>query len=359
MFNVQYSMFNVFFFFFPMKERNHAFDLLCGLCILRMIVLHCVSMCGFRGCTFWFDKLMAWTFFFICFFFFKAGYFNKSISAPTKFFLKDKFKRLFIPYLTWGAIGSIFYFGILLLFPHELHRYWDKLEWSHVWMQSHFYGNPPVWFLFSFFCMYVMVHFMQKVPYLAYLAIFFPLASWVLADNKIQVPMSLGNVFMGVYFFYLGKCWHWLLHKVPRHTFMFVSLVLLLVFLFGNHYWHGEYDMSLNHWVHRPWGAVVNITCALCGISGILLMLPAFRVPFVAYIGEHSMVYFVLHYPILLYYAMVHGVAGRGMNKHWDDCILVFILIISICTWMVPYIEKVPWLSGRWPKTVNKTVNEE
>ena len=99
MFNVQYSMFNVFYTFVPMKERNHAFDLLCGLCILRMIVLHCVSMCGFRGCTFWFDKLMAWTFFFICFFFFKAGYFNKSISAPTKFFLKDKFKRLFISFI--------------------------------------------------------------------------------------------------------------------------------------------------------------------------------------------------------------------------------------------------------------------
>ena len=32
-----------------MKTRNHAFDLLCGLCILRMILLHVMGMCGYRG----------------------------------------------------------------------------------------------------------------------------------------------------------------------------------------------------------------------------------------------------------------------------------------------------------------------
>lgn len=161
--------------------------------------------------------------------------------------------------------------------------------------------------------------------------------------------MSLGNVFMGVYFFYLGKCWHWLLHKVPKPVFLTVSLALFLIFLFGNHYWHGEYDMSLNHWVHRPWGAVVNITCALCGISGILLEILSRRVPLVCFVGEHSMVYFVLHYPILLYYTMVHAVAGRGMAKHWDDCILVTLIILCICTWLVPFIERNRWLSGRTP----------
>jgi hypothetical protein len=226
-------------------------------------------------------------------------------------------------------------------------------------MQSHFYGNPPVWFLFSFFCMYVMVHFMQKVRYAAYLALAFPLVSWLIAAYKIPVGMSLANVFMGVYFFYLGKCWHWLQGRVSRPVFLTVSSALLLVFLLGNHYWHGEYDMSLNHWVHRPWGAVVNITCALCGISGILLETLSRRVPAVSFVGEHSMVYFVLHYPILLYYSLVHAIAGRGMRGHWDDFILVLILILSICSWLVPYIERVGWLSGRWPKTVNRASDEK
>ena len=344
-------MFNVqcFSYFCGMKGRNHAFDLLCGLCILRMITLHCVSVCGFRGCTFWFDKLMAWTFFFICFFFFKAGYFNKSISAPTRFFLKDKFKRLIIPYLTWGAIGSVSYFGLLLLYPDELHKYWDMLAWSHVWLQSHFYGNPPVWFLFSFFCMYVMVHFMQKVPYVAYVAVLFPAVSWLLSEYKIQLWMSLDNVFMGVYFFYLGKCWHWLQQRMSKQTFMLLSSALVLIFIIGNHYWHGEYDMSLNHWVHRPWGAVLNTICALCGISGILLGALSVRVPLICYIGEHSMVYFVLHYPILLYYTLIHGISGRGMVGRWDEFIISTLIILCVCTWLVPYIERKPWLSGRFP----------
>src|SRR5574344_659147 len=99
-----------------MQQRNHAFDLLCGLCILRMIMLHVVSSCGYRN-EFWFSKLMAWTFFFMSFFFFKAGYFNKTVGGNSWDYCKDKAKRLLTPYLVWGTIGNIIYFGFLLIWP--------------------------------------------------------------------------------------------------------------------------------------------------------------------------------------------------------------------------------------------------
>ena len=36
-----------------MKQRSHAFDLLCGICIVRMITQHVVSACGYESTSMW------------------------------------------------------------------------------------------------------------------------------------------------------------------------------------------------------------------------------------------------------------------------------------------------------------------
>ena len=95
------------------KQRNHAFDLLCGICILRMIVLHVAGFCGMRGFL-WCEKMMAWTFFFMSFFFFKAGYFNKTVSGNSKEYCIDRTKRLLVPYISWTLIGDAIFFGMML-----------------------------------------------------------------------------------------------------------------------------------------------------------------------------------------------------------------------------------------------------
>ena len=332
-----------------MKQRNHAFDLLCGLCILRMLMLHTISMCGYRS-EFWFGKVMAWTFFFMSFFFFKAGYFNKGVSGASLPYLKDRVKRLLLPYAVWGAIGSIIYFGSLLLFPDTFQRYYKLLHWEHLWQDSHFWGNPPVWFLFSFFTSYVAAHFIDKVKYLKWVVVVFPFLSYQLWKARNPMWMSLDNVFMGVFFFYLGRGWRWLQNRVPKPWLIGLSLVLIAEFVVGNKLWHGEYDMSLNKFVQNSWGAGINTVCALVGISGLLLALPMRRVPVLGHIGEHSMVYFVAHYPIIFLYTFTHQVFHHSVYHHWEDFILMLALVLVTCTWLVPYVEQVPWMSGRWKK---------
>ena len=75
-----------------MKQRNHAFDILCGICIIRMVTLHIMAFCGLDKQDWWLE-VMKWSFFFMSFFFFKAGYFNKGTSAGSDFdYLKDRSK---------------------------------------------------------------------------------------------------------------------------------------------------------------------------------------------------------------------------------------------------------------------------
>ena len=92
-----------------MKERNHAFDFLCGICIIRMILYHITGFCNMSEDEGW-TVVMHWTFFFMSFFFFKAGYFNKTVDGNSWEFTKKKFKQLMIPYFVWGFIGCIIYF---------------------------------------------------------------------------------------------------------------------------------------------------------------------------------------------------------------------------------------------------------
>ncbi len=335
-----------------MKQRNHAFDLLCGVCIIRMISLHTMTMCG-HSVDDWWKEVMQWSYFFMSFFFFKAGYFNKSVAGNSVAYITDKAKRLLIPYLTTGLIGDAIYFAFL---PKMLSRYHNPIEplsWEHIWKTSSFYGNTPTWFLLSFFAAYVVVHYIEKVKYLHWIILAFPAISYGLFVAENPLWLNLNNVFMGVFFFELGRLWRRWMECWGHEKTIWISAVLCVVFVVSNIIFHdAAYTMSNNKFTGNPFITVINITCILCGLAGLLISLRLPRIPGINFIGEHSMVFFVGHYPILYYYKFTHLCFGRSIFGRYDDVLILLPTIFIICAWLVPYIERVPWLSGRWPKRV-------
>lgn len=300
------------------------------------------------------------------FFFFKAGYFNKSVTnLPTGEYVRDKAKRLLIPYLSAGIIGSAVYFGLMPFIIDRYGHFTEKLEWSHVWMKSEFYGNPPTWFLFSFFWAYVSIHFLERVrhkifakrfsPRTTYWSsifyIMFPLIGYGLYMLDNPLVLGLSNVFMGIYFFELGRAWRRILSFWSKEKATWISLGLILCFVVGNIIFHdSSYTMSCNRFDGDFLPVMLNTTSILCGLSGLLIVQNVPRIPFFNYVGEHSMVYFVGHFPILFYYKYVHLAFGRSIYGRYDDLLILIPAIFMICTWLVPYIERVPILSGRWKK---------
>ena len=332
------------------KERNHAFDILCGICILRMVTLHIMAFCGQDKLDWWLE-VMQWSFFFMSFFFFKAGYFNKGTSAGTDLdYLRDRSKRLLVPYLMSGIIGAIVYFSFYYPLTERYHKFVEPLEWSHVWMKSGFYGNSPIWFLFSFFTVYMMVRYIDKVKYLCWLTILFPALSYWAYKTGNNVPMSLGNVFIACYFFYLGRLWRWVMRRFSSSQVMTLSLLMVAAFVVLGLTIPGTYNMSQNLFTGNPYMAVVNATLILCGLAGVLLTLKVPRIPLLCFIGEHSMVFFISHYPMLYFYKFTHLSFGRSIYGRVDDVLILIPVIFCLCAWLVPYIERVPWLSGRWPE---------
>ncbi|MCD7721105.1 MAG: acyltransferase [Prevotellaceae bacterium] len=330
-----------------MKERNHAFDLLCGLCILRMIALHVMSFCG-ESQTDWWKGVMAWTFFFMCFFFFKAGYFNKTTAGPTKPYLLDRTKRLLVPYVSWALIGNAVYFGfmpkMIAMYRHPI----EPITVEMIWTRGQAYGNGPLWFLLSFFTAYVIAHLLDKRRYLPFLVPLFPFISYLCFRLGNPLWLGLNNVFIGVYFFYLGRVWRRLMQWMGRRLTLEFSFFLILYFVVANIFWPAQHTMSSNIFTGSPVVAVLNISAVVCGLSGLLMAIDVRRVPLVSFIGEHSMVFFVAHYPMLYFYKFVHLSFQRSIFGRYDDAIILLPVLLCLCSWLVPYVERVPWLSGRW-----------
>lgn len=332
-----------------MKERNHAFDILCGICIIRMVSLHIMAFCG-QEAQEWWGEVMRWSFFFMSFFFFKAGFFNKGTSSGTDMdYLKDRSKRLLVPYVTSGVIGLVVYFSFYFPLVDRYKKFVEPLEWSHIWMKSGFYGNSPIWFLFSFFVVYMMVRYIDKVKHLCWLTVFFPAISYWAYRTGNNVPMSLGNVFIACYFFYLGRLWQWAMCRFEVRRLMAVSWLMVLLFVVLGFVAPGTYNMSQNIFTGNALMAVVRATLILCGLSGVLLTAKVPRIPWLCFIGEHSMVFFISHYPMLYFYKFTHLSFGRSIYGRVDDALILLPVVFCICSWLVPYVERVPWLSGRWP----------
>lgn len=332
-----------------MKERNQAFDILCGICIIRMVSLHIMAFCGQEEQEWW-GEVMRWSFFFMSFFFFKAGFFNKGTSSGTDMdYLKDRSKRLLVPYVTSGVIGLVVYFSFYFPLVDRYKKFVEPLEWSHIWMKSGFYGNSPIWFLFSFFVVYMMVRYIDKVKHLCWLTVFFPAISYWAYRTGNNVPMSLGNVFIACYFFYLGRLWQWAMCRFGNSRLMAASWLMVLLFVVLGFVAPGTYNMSQNIFTGNALMAVVRATLVLCGLSGVLLTARVPRIPWLCFIGEHSMVFFISHYPMLYFYKFTHLSFGRSIYGRVDDALILLPVVFCICSWLVPYVERVPWLSGRWP----------
>ena len=348
----------------PQRPRNHAFDLLCGLCIIRMMLNHITGFTGHNNEEWW-TTTYFWTFYFMSFFFFKAGYFNKTIGGNSLQYVTDKARRLLIPYVVWGCVGTLVYFGMQPFVIARFGNFIEPLSWDHIWKVSTFYGNSPVWFLFSFFTAYVAMHFIQKLSnksiplgggrhlplaWVKWLVLGFPFISYWLFTLENPLWLSLSNVFMGIFFFFLGHVWHWLLARLRLRNTLLISVVLTAIFCVLNVVWHGQYNMCSNYWTGDPLAVIINTSLALCGLSGILLSVHTPRIPVINYIGQHSMVFFVAHYPMIVLYRFIRISFGRSLIGRWDDFIILLIVVPCLCFWLVPYVERVPWLSGRFPK---------
>lgn len=278
-----------------MKERIPAYDAVAAVFILEIIAMHIFQWGRIDYMnTPVVGPFFKVFFFFMPYFYFKAGVFHKDGEAWDLTASKS-YQRLIVPYLVFTVLG------LLVSLPFEWAfsgRAWYKVALSpfkQILVQGSCVSGLALWFLASLF--FVKLLFRKIVPgKLEKAFVFFPLAGWLLSAFELRLPLGLQSLFPGIFFYYSGYFYQ----RNEKLRSGGVVLTAALLFLAVQILFPSRVDMRTNHLEYG--GYLVWLLASLAGI--LVLMRIAFFLPAVckvlAPVGTRSMSYYVSHWLVLV-----------------------------------------------------------
>jgi fucose 4-O-acetylase-like acetyltransferase len=323
--------------------RNNYFDFVSGIAMLWIIVWHIFQHLK------WNDTNMAafFTFLALAWFFFRSGYFYQESRQPASQYVKGKFQRLFIPFVSWAFIGFIFY---------ALYKIWEQsIPLYKICLDPFYYffmygsggnGNLATWFLLSLFFVFILVYFIDKLK-INKLVLSFPFIGALFSFLKIKLFLGLSNIFLATSFFEMGRCWNKYNGKISKKcTITLVIFVVFLSILLLTKYL-SVIDFWTNTTISRNYLVAFLTTLLIMYLLVIISTLFKFpRILIVNFIGRHSMVFFVIHWIIINLWLNICKMTEWTISNELNFIIL-FVLIVGIGSVLVKPIEKNKYLFGK------------
>ena len=265
--------------------------------------------------------------------FFVAAGFNLKYPENTNEAIKNKLKRLLIPYF--------FYSFLLLLIEHRLTKdtvthvigiFYGRMALFQGNVDDNIFflliGNAPMWFLPCMFLSYIWVYVIyyrcktMKTKTLACLCFF--CLSALLFYSPLMLPWSIDTSFLFATLIVAGyELRHFFLHcKWPVVLLALVSWLVLYRFFAGSNISvgsYGEYEaLSI-----IPFALIaLSETYSLCGI--LQRIEKSWLVKALAYIGRHSLRLMCIH--LVIYYRIISCFTTMGIQP---DCHRNVVLLTS------------------------------
>lgn len=272
--------------------RQSHLDVICGILIVYMIVCHCMQWAGVI------DSQPArivgrFFFFFMPWFFFKAGmFFNPN--QETKKVLSLSVKRLIYPFILYSFIGHIFYCITLFQKGDQEIIHYTLTPIKSILIAGSCGGNLPLWFLLSLFAVRLISNLTARYFHFFFL-IFGGLIAMVLNYYAINKPFYLANICAGLFFYTIG----FLLKEVQYKPICFIfSMIIYLIAIF----YPSIVDMrvnSLQTGLYSLWLLYSIGGCVFFNNFFSNAKIPLFG-KILEFIGEKSILYFCTHWIILI-----------------------------------------------------------
>jgi len=277
------------------KARLKYFDLVSGLFMVQIIVMHILQFSENIDNKV-FNFVMHVSFFFMPWFYFKSGYMYTPAKHGTKSYLLGKAKSLLLPFVLFTLIG------FALSFPFEItesnRSVWRILlspAYAMIRWGNGGNGNQPIWFLLSLFFALTGFVFFDKLK-IKQLIILFPVFGYILYYFNLNLPLGLSNLFLSIFFLYTG---HIFRHHIEGTKYS-IWLLWTSVAIYGltQLFYFSYLDMRINTVISGDY--FVYLVSALSGllVTYFIAKKADYFKP-LNYIGENSMVYFVVHWPIM------------------------------------------------------------
>lgn len=318
-----------------MGTREHYLDNLCGILILHMIfIVHVSNGVGYR--TEFMRFLSSSLGFFMSWFFYKAGMFYKD--TDTSLFIKKSFGRLIVPYLLFILIGLCIDAVFSIRESNFTLLSFCRSEIMCLLRNSILWPTAASWFLLALFVVRISFHFLHKHHIhplliamvsilLAYGIFLLQQVNWAFSVQianlqlSIEIPFYMGTIFHGLFLYGLG-------YYLQKKQFGTVILLFALIIYVLHFYFPISSDFRANEPGGAYWLFVVSGLAGSILFNNIFSRLLSMRIPHLTYIGENSMVYFLVHFPVL--YVMSRLLCGTFYSTLCP--FLRFILMSGIIT---------------------------
>lgn len=276
------------------SERQTYLDAVAGFLIIYMILGHIFQKAEMTDTAFY--KNMDVLYFFLPWFFFKSGMFYKE--STIKDFITKSGKKLLSEYVIWSLVGTV-----VLAFVEFAMGTFEPVSFASRFIRG-FYnyeavpGNLALWFLIALFCsrfLFILLKRLFSTDIIMLLSLSIVVLNYIL---DIHAPLWVVNIPAGLLFYSLGAR----IGNLHENKYVSLSLMILFVVL-----WLlcpsfvGFRSMTLlygNFFIF-----IIGSICGIFGINYIFQRLPKLSV--LEYVGKNSMLYYVIHWPVLSIGALV------------------------------------------------------
>lgn len=290
------------------QQRLYYLDNVCGLMIFQVILGHQVSVCDYHNASV--DFIYKILSFFMFWFFFKGGMMFRDRNV--KDVVKVSAKRLLLPYVFFLFVGLVIEAYLQSLSsPVVICDFFSAKFWQIV-NNSVLDSVAPCWFLLSLFVARVVFQICMKhliapsiiavVAFIiAYLTYYILINDWNYIFRwgehvfKLHVLSYIGNMSLGLMCYALG----YILREKQYSKWILACAAILFV---GKFFVWADIDFRTNNSFEYNY-----ILALLYGVAGCVVINNLFRrianvrISLLTYIGENSMIYYLVHYPVMFF----------------------------------------------------------
>lgn len=309
-------------------------DLISGLFMIQIIFLHIFQFANLtENKTFSF--VMQVLFFFMPWFYFKSGYFYTRTETPFTDYVFNKSRKLLIPFLSFAFIGFIIALPFNIYFDDRpVWRIIASFPYSILRNGNGGIGNLPLWFLLSLFFTVVGYYIIDKLS-MKWVIVLFPLIGYIIVNYNIQLPLGLSNLFLGIMFYSFGNIYRNIENTKFSGHIIWISIIIYLItqlFCFSTLDFRSLELLEGNYFVY--------LISSIAGIIVICYLAKKINyIYLINYIGKHSLIYFIVHWPIIILIKNIFKILSINTNEYIYVSILAFLIFVPM-----PFIIK--WLNS-------------
>lgn len=293
------------------KQRDSSLDAVSGFLIIFM--MYCHLMYWSQLYNHYFHEVLLHVFaFYMVWFFFKGGLFAKAGESQLSVVSKS-FHRLIVPYIIFSLIGVFFYWLDLRLQGPVGMRWFVVRNVRFLLQRGTFYGNLPLWFLFTLFLVRLIFNLLVRYRYTDIILALLILTLYLLRyldvlgiGGHLFYPFWLYNTIMGLAYYWLGYRLRPLLHHPKTFLVSLLPFILLIPYIklsydFRSSTAVGDFLLTIVYCLASCFVAVgiSRWFCHSFPISIETFVAPLRRL--LIHFGKHSIEYLCIHWIIITF----------------------------------------------------------